>query len=190
MACLRDKVAACNCTSTCCDFIARWSRATKSRDKIADVTSALEIIKQNFVILRFCRCEHLTGVENFTLKIPVVGEISPRIFWGKLFSASCSSPGRALGSVCVLCMCLCAFADNFCTKPYIMNDLDLICWFTLIPTRLHVNRRSKFTAVRRTQLQVVWREIRLWPRQLNMKNGKFQFRRCPNVSIELWLMQQ
>ena len=38
---LRGRVAACNCTVARCDFIARFSRAAKPRDKVARVTSAL-----------------------------------------------------------------------------------------------------------------------------------------------------
>jgi len=39
LVCLRDEVAACNCTVARCDFIARQRCTTKSRDKIAGVTS-------------------------------------------------------------------------------------------------------------------------------------------------------
>jgi len=37
------KVAACDYEVARCDFVARQSRAAKSRDKIAGVTSALEV---------------------------------------------------------------------------------------------------------------------------------------------------
>jgi len=39
--CLRGRVAACNCIVASCDFIARFSRTAKPRNKVARVTSAL-----------------------------------------------------------------------------------------------------------------------------------------------------